>query len=294
MTRREIVHVVAGLAAGGVLASGAWSVQRPAAPTAKTDPSVTDGGAEDMESLRKANENLVESLHQADQTIAQLRDQLGAQPRPSASAKPEEREERDAGFRRRNRGEPTAEDWERMAQLGAVRVRMPCLRDKPWTPNQRVLDRLGLAPQDANVIRDAYEHSNKRMADQIKPLCTKTLGSAEAADRVGSKACVDAILAGAKRSDPEGMQKSVVRVAETNAGKDVKVGDSGAEQLLLAMTKETKAFEAELAQKLGPEEAKRVAYAPEMCTDRAVVRGSEREENEDDSQPNQGRRRGRN
>ena len=171
-----------------------------------------------------------------------------------------------------------------MAQVGAVRVRVPCMRDKPWTPSARVLDRLGLAPSDAATIRDAYEHSNKRMADQIKPLCAKTLGSAEAADRVGPKACSDAILAGAKRTDPEGTQKSLVRVAELNAGKaDAKpaADPNAVEQLLLAMTKESKAFEAELAGKLGPEEAKRLAWAPEMCSDRTSVRAKDDDPGDD-------------
>jgi hypothetical protein len=169
-----------------------------------------------------------------------------------------------------------------MAQVGTVRVRVPCLRDKPWSPNQRVLDRLGLAPGDAASIRDAYASSNKRMADQIRPLCARALGSAEAAERVGPKACSEAILSGAKRTDPEGTQRSLVRVAELNAGKEVKPAAAGgagagadAEQLLLAMTRESKAFEADLAAKLGPEEGKRLASAPEMCSDRTTVRGKE-------------------
>lgn len=291
MRGREILLVAAGLVAGGVAASGVWSVRTPA-PAVKADPSAHDGGADDMDALRKANENLVESLHQADQTIAQLREQLGAHAPPAPSAKPDDKPEADAGFRRRSRGEPTAEDWERMAQLGAVRVRMPCIRDTPWVPNQRILDRLGLAPHDGETIKTAYANSNKRMSDVIQPLCAKTLGSAEAANRVGPKACADAILSGAKRGDAEAMQKSIVRVAETNAGKDVKPAGDAAETLLLAMTKETKAFEAELAGKFGPEEAKRIAYAPELCTDRTVVRGKDRDDENDDA-PNVGRRRGR-
>lgn len=291
MTRREIVHTAIGTLGGLLVASAAWSLQKPAPAHAKADPSITDGGGDDMDSLRTANENLVESLHNADKTIAQLREQLATSPAPARSAAEQPREERDGGFRRgRGRGEPTTEDWERMAQTGTVRVRVPCLRDKPWTPNQRVLDRLGLAPSDANVIRDAYANSNKRMADQIKPLCAKTLGSPEAADRVGPKACSDAILAGAKRSDPEGTQKSLVRVAEINAGKDVKpaADNSAAEQLLLAMTKESKTFESDLAAKLGPEEAKRLAWAPEMCSDRTTVRAKD-EDPEGDNGPAQGR-----
>jgi hypothetical protein len=281
MTRREVVVAAVGALAGVLVASGAWSLTaRPAPGHGSADPAVAHGG-DDVESLRAANAKLVDSLHDADKTIAQLREQLAASgiaaPAPVASA--ERREERDGGRGRRGgRGEPTAEDWERMAQVGTVRVRVPCLRDKPWTPNQRVMDRLGLAPGDAATIRDAYASSNKRMAEQIRPLCVKALGSAEAADRVGPKACSDAILAGAKRTDPEGTQKSLVRVAEINSGKgDVKPSQDGAavEQLLLSMTKESKAFEADLAAKLGPEEAKRLAWAPEMCSDRTTVRAKD-------------------
>jgi hypothetical protein len=283
MNRRELVHAGVGALAGLLVASAGWSLQS-TAPRAKADTSAVDGGGDDRDALRSANAALVESLHGADRTIAQLREQLAAS--PAQPARVDERpDERDAGRgRRRGRGEPTAEDWERMAQVGTVRVRVPCLRDKPWSPNARAMDRLGLGPGDAATIRDAYEHSNKRMADQIKPLCAKVLGSAEAADRVGAKACSDAILAGARRTDPEGTQRSLVRVAEINAGKSgasATPDGPAVEQLLLAMTKESKAFEAELAGKLGPEEAKRLAWAPEMCSDRSTVRAKDDEPADD-------------
>jgi hypothetical protein len=50
---------------------------------------------------------------------------------------------------------------------------------------------------------------------------------------------------------------------------------SAVEQLLLAMTKESKAFETDLAAKLGPDEAKRLAYSPDMCSDRTTVRAKD-------------------
>lgn len=145
--------------------------------------------------------------------------------------------------------------------------------------SERTLDRLGLAPGDARIIRDGYYSSNTRVAEQIRPLCAKALGSPEAAERVGPKACLDAILAGARRTDPEGTQKSLVRVAEANAGKGEPPpgASNGVEQLLFAMTKESKMFEADLAAKLGPEEAKRLAWAPEMCSDRTTVRAKDDE-----------------
>lgn len=282
-SQREIVFAAVGTLAGVLVASAAWSLRASPAPRATPEPTST--ARPDDDDLAAANQRLVESLQEADRTIAQLREALGERrvdpPTPAPSDAP--RDDREAP-RRRPRGEPTQEDWERMAQLGVVRVRMPCLRDVPWTPSARVLDRLGLAPDDAAIIRDAYAASNKRMAEVIRPLCAQTLGSGEAAERVGPKACADAILASAQRGDPEAARRSVVRVAETNAGKAQGGGSGGAiEQLLLSMTRESKAFEADLAQKLGPEEAKRLASAPEMCSDRTVVRGGERDD--DDREP---------
>lgn len=56
-----------------------------------------------------------------------------------------------------------------MAQLAAVRVRIPCIRDAPRSPNQRAMDHLGLGPGDADIIKDAYAKSNKRVTDQLHP-----------------------------------------------------------------------------------------------------------------------------
>jgi hypothetical protein len=147
------------------------------------------------------------------------------------------------------------------------------------------MDRLGLAPQDGVAIREAYEQSNKRLADQIKPLCAQVLGSAEAAERVGPAACKDAIVSGARRTDPEGTRSAAVRVAEVNSGKrdaaQAGAGGSPFEQLMLVMTKEGKSFESDLAKRLGPDEAKRLAWAPEMCSDRTNVRGNENDGEDD-------------
>jgi hypothetical protein len=71
MTRRELVHTAIGAIAGVLVASGAWSLQRPARPRATVDPSLADGGGDDIEALRSANAHLVDSLHDADETIAQ-------------------------------------------------------------------------------------------------------------------------------------------------------------------------------------------------------------------------------
>jgi hypothetical protein len=264
-------------ASGVVLTSGAWTAfpSRTAPPVSKEDAGAVP---ETDDELRKANANLTDSLHQCDRQLAELREGMKIPDRPVASAQPNE--ERDggrwAGGRGRNRGEPTTEDWERMAQLGVVRVRIPCIRDTPWKPTERAVDRLGLTHTDVKAIEEAYAASNKRVLDQIKPLCAKALGSPEVADKVGASACIDAIQNTARKSDPKAAKDALSRAAEVQAGKRAAT-PSGAdsiplEQLANVLAGESKTFEAELAKKLGPEEAKRIANDPAMCSERRVLR----------------------
>jgi hypothetical protein len=166
-----------------------------------------------------------------------------------------------------------------MAENGVVPVRVPCIRDKPWVPNERVVDRLGLAPADTEALKTAYEASNKRMNDQIRPLCAQVLGSPEAADKVGASACIDVINNSARKTNADATKASLSRVAEIQAGKREapKAGSDvpPVEQLALLLTKESKTFEGDLAQKLGPEDAKRLASAPELCSDRKMLRAGD-------------------
>ncbi len=277
MPRAWIVGLVSFI--GGVaVTSGAWTAfpPRSSPPVTKEDAGVA--APETDEELRKANANLTESLHECDRQLADLREREG-RPAPAASVV-EPVAERDAGRfggRRRDRGEPTKEDWERMAQLGVVRVRIPCIRDTPWKPTDRVVNRLGLAPQDTKAIEEAYAASNKRVLDQIKPLCAKALGSAEVADKVGATACIDAIQNSAKRADPKAAKEALSRAAEAQAGKRPSGAADGVplEQLANVLAAESRAFENDLAQKLGPEDAKRIASDPSLCSERRVLRTSD-------------------
>lgn len=163
-----------------------------------------------------------------------------------------------------------------MAQLGIVRVRIPCIRDTPWKPSERVVDRLGLAPDDVKTLEEAYAQSNKRVQDQIKPLCANVLGGAAVADKVGASACIDAIQNSARKADPKSAKDSLSHVAEVQSGKRAASNDGAPlEQLALVLSKESKTFEADLAQKLGPDEAKRLVNDPALCTDRRVLRASD-------------------
>jgi hypothetical protein len=269
--RHWVFGIAGALVGAGAYGATATLIKPPAShpvPVASAEPLCRE-----EQSLREANGNLTASLHECDRKLAELGAAREPIPAPTASAAAQ----RDAGRDRfRSRGEPSKEEWERMAKLGMVRARFPCIRDKPWTPNPRQIDRMGIAPQDAQAIREAYEKSNKRLSDTIKPLCAKAVGSPELADKLGSSTCIDAIHDMARKSDPEGTKQALTRVAELNAGSrtaPAKPADAPAvEQLALALSGESKKFEDDLAQKLGPEEARRLASSPELCSDRRFLR----------------------
>lgn len=278
MAKAWVVGAIA-FVCGAVTASGAWTAFPPQRPAPQPAASVT-AEPQDESALQKANANLTASLHECDRRLAELGEHPVGTVAAPASAAPAPSDSGGRG-RRRERGPLTKDDWERMAESGIVPTRIPCIRDKPWTPNERVVDRLGLAPQDTDALKTAYEASNKRMTEQIRPLCAQVLGSAEAADKVGISSCIDVIGNSARRADPDATKAALARVAEVQAGKREAPKAGGevppVEQLALLLTKESKTFEDDLAQKLGPDDAKRLATAPELCSDRHMLRAGDAE-----------------
>lgn len=255
---------------GALGASGAWTAFPPKAP--KLDAPVARPEPKDESGLAAANANLTASLMECDRRLAELGERPVERPQAVASAAPA-----DPGGRRRGRpGALTSEDWERMAESGVVPVRVPCLRDTPWSPSDRVVDRLGLAPGDADTIKEAYAASNKRLTDAIRPLCAQVLGGNDVADKVGASQCIDIINNSARKTDADGTKAALTRVAEAQAGKrEAAKGGPAIEQLATLLTAESRTFEGDLAQKLGPEEAKRLANDPAMCADRKMLRAGD-------------------
>ena len=79
----------------------------------------------------------------------------------------------------------------------------------------------------------------------------------------------------ARNDKPDKMRDALSRVAEVNAGKRDRPEGKGAEPveaLMLALTSETKAFEADLAASLGPEEAHHIASSRALCSESGMAR----------------------
>jgi hypothetical protein len=242
----------------------------PVAPKAASAPSA----CEEDDDAMAANASLTSSLQECNRQLARLGQQRVPEPASSAAVPTGSRDRRPAP-----RPPASAGDWMRYAEAGVVPYRIPCLRSTPFTPSAQQLDRLGLAPQDADAIKEAYAKSNERMAAQIRPLCSAVLGGPEVADRVGPSACVKAITDAARRESPDKMREALVRVAEVNGGKRPAPapGDKLApvETLLLSMTAEGRTFEADLAARIGPDDARAITESRGMCAENGFASAAE-------------------
>jgi hypothetical protein len=154
-----------------------------------------------------------------------------------------------------------------MAKEGKVVSRTPCSDPAGWTPSPAQLARDGLAPGDAQAIHDTRAQSYARTWGVIRPLCIQALqGDAKVADRLGSFACTSLVNDIAKVNG-EDTEEELRAVAEMRAGMrpyDPKaLGTYG--QILYVESGETQAMEQQLAQSIGPADARAFVYGDEGC-----------------------------
>lgn len=63
------------------------------------------------------------------------------------------------------------EDWKELAAKGRIKYRIPCLSSNggAWQTSQPQLDKLGLSPEDGEVIGEAHRRSNARVWETGAP-----------------------------------------------------------------------------------------------------------------------------
>ncbi|MDB4995111.1 MAG: hypothetical protein JWM74_2543 [Myxococcaceae bacterium] len=169
------------------------------------------------------------------------------------------------------------EDWADLAKDGTIKFRTPCSDSKEWKPKPESLDKIGLAPNDAVTLKDAYAKSNQRVWAQMKPLCAAAAGSPEVAEKLGASTCTHLIVDVAQADDRAAANEAMRVVGEIRAGLRPMPGPEEklhpVEKLFLILTAENKSFEGDLAQSFGPAEAHRVAYADGLCASTHVFGG---------------------
>ena len=158
-----------------------------------------------------------------------------------------------------------------------MKYRAPCLRPDGWKPSAEALDELGLAPDDADAIRAAYKRAYDRVWKTIRPLCAKAIGNSDVVDTLGPDTCTHVIVDAAHRQDGPALNEAMRQLAETRAGLRPAPAPGTPEhpvfELFWALTGELGSFETDLAQTFGPEEAKRLAFAKDMCAGASTFGG---------------------
>jgi hypothetical protein len=180
-----------------------------------------------------------------------------------------------AELARRSGGEPRGrdefdldqEDWRELAAKGTVKYRLPCQYDGGWTPSADQLDALGLAPDDAETIRGAYERSRQRVWNVVSRLCEDAGGAPEMVDSISTDTCTHIVMDVARSKDMASAKAALHAVAEVRAG----LREPPAEphhpvyDLFYTLSGEAQALEADLAESFGPEEAKRITFSKQVC-----------------------------
>ncbi|HEX4513993.1 MAG TPA: hypothetical protein VH054_10665 [Polyangiaceae bacterium] len=256
------------------VAKGAQSVELTAGQSARAgddgvkrtgdfDPTSPSGAGTD-EPYAKANKNLADQIADYQRRL----DALEAQKKSLAARLSEAQDKLTATSDgsapvAKNPFDLSRDDWKQLAEDGTIKYAIPCSSSpNGYTPPKDVLDKLGLAPQDAAVIHDAYTRSTTRVWDVIRPLCAQAIGgSFQVADRLGADACVHVILDIERQLDGHGVNDAMHDVAEIRAGERQPTDNaSPVEQIFLALTSEPTRFESDLAQTLSPDDAHRVVY----------------------------------
>ncbi len=163
-------------------------------------------------------------------------------------------------------------DWKELEKQGTVKARYPCDDADPHLSGQAI-DELGLSPNDASAVEAALARSDQRLRDVVIPLCAQILGSAELANRLGESTCIAVVRDSGKR---EQSSDAVHLVAAIRAG-DAPVPrpndkTDARTKLLLAETGALTAFEGDLAQTFGPEQAHRIATDDSLSMCKSVYR----------------------
>ncbi len=227
-------------------------------------------GDKDKLDLSKANDALAGDIAGLNRKLRGLEKEKGKLESQLVGAQAELARRKDGKPPRdRNEFDLEQDDWVELAKTGTIKYRVPCLKPEGWTPGSKNIDKLGLAPGDAETIRATYQRSYERMWPEMRQLCIEAIGKAEVADVLGPDTCVHVITDMARTEDSKAASEAMRQVSEVRAGTraeaDPAVTKHPVFKLFTALTGETKDFEKDLAENFGPEEAARLAYAKGMC-----------------------------
>ena len=269
------------LEAGGSVTVGGKQAQKggASAPAAEAEKEAAAAAASRGSDYEEANRNLVETIQQLNRRIsdAEEKKQKLQKELEQAQVALDRAGAKHGDKPARHEFDLDQDDWKKLAETGTVKFRTPCFRKPDWQPPPEQLTSLGLAPDDAPALKEAYQKSNRRLWSTIRPLCAAALGNETAVDKIGPDTCIHLIVDMNRETDREGWAEAVRQVGEVRAGlrpePSEEILKNPVYKVFSAMTGESKNFEADLAQNLGPEEAHRVTFSDSLCAGRSTFGG---------------------
>lgn len=221
-----------------------------------------ESGGSEEEAWRAANANLAGNVRALQQRIERNEAEKTELQKELRDAKAKLAAGSSDGAPTKNEFDLSQDDWKALAKTGTIKARYPCRTDPEMHITATQMATLGLSPQDAAVVERAILNEQDRLASIIQPACAKVLGNKELAVRLGTQVCTEVVSESVKDQ-----QRDIQLVADIRAGNvampPLYTLDPLA-SMLYAQTGSMKAIEAELAQTLGPDEAKRLAFAEEL------------------------------
>lgn len=231
--------------------------------------------------LDKANQNLVESVREYKKRLETIEEQKKDLEKRLEVAKTKlDAEERKGDAQvKRNEFDLSQDDLRELAKDGTIKFMSPCSK-KDYKPDADTLQRLGLAPQDADVIGAAYKKVRAEAEAQMRPLCQEVLGKSDLTDRIPVEGCMHIV------SDMMSEANNQERKAAQQLAADILAGNKPAPgpgdkvpaltRMMLSRSGQAKALERELAKSMGPDEAHRVVFSDELCMGHSTWGGSKK------------------
>jgi hypothetical protein len=150
----------------------------------------------------------------------------------------------------------TQDDLKELAKQGRVRTRFLCPPPGDWHATADQLASVGLAPGDAPALEHAVAAAQAQMWRAVGPECTKLVGGADLATRLGPEVCGLIVQTAAGNNN-----KPIQLVADILAGNKPMPTEplDPLAARILAEAQQSAVFESDLAQAVGPETARSVA-----------------------------------
>jgi ferric-dicitrate binding protein FerR (iron transport regulator) len=160
------------------------------------------------------------------------------------------------------------DDLVALAKEGTLKYRVPCSKQAGYKPDADVVNKLGLAPQDADTIANAYKKVAEWREKNMRPICQEVLGRSELTDKMSVDSCMHLVSDFLSETDPKARTEAQQLAVDIRAG--LKTPPAGEKmppltRMMLASTQQIKVFEEELAKSFGPDEAHRITYADGLC-----------------------------